>query len=610
MIKLLNRFRGYIVSLNQKLSSKLVVKLIFLFTSIIIAVVISLTFISYEIMKKETIDQIITSNTTNLRLVNKNFEKYFHEISQNSFPYAHYDNFMNAVANESDDYVQRTYLEEQLKTLISSYRDINSVYLYIPKQNKYYYTTYINNDLMVNVNYGQDFTKLSWYKKLMDSTNYTYIQSLRVPEKSGYEISGNDLFIVFHRVLRNIADRVPMAVVTFSINSIEKNDLLNDLQLKSGERVILMDASNRLFYTDLNKEIGILKNKDFLNHIDNKNDHYNFYYSIDGNKYLVIYDISDNDNWKLIKLIPYSQVSKSADINSSISISIGAIFVLLSVILVLITSSSITKPLKKLSKKMTAFGKGDFDTQVHIKGNDEIAHLSDKFNEMVVRINDLVNEQYKMKLVEKNAILKALEAELNPHFLYNALQAISTKALKSEANEVGEMIDALALTFRYCINGVDVVKVKDEIKHIENYLKIQKARYGDRLEVVYDLEDAAMEFDIPKLSIQCLVENSIKHALETMSSASLILVRVESYGSNARIIVKDNGPGIDEEKLNEITESMNHEWTDGEYQSIGLKNLNTRLKLIFGDQAEITIKSDEHGTETSIIIPERRHSDV
>jgi two-component system sensor histidine kinase YesM len=208
-----------------------------------------------------------------------------------------------------------------------------------------------------------------------------------------------------------------------------------------------------------------------------------------------------------------------------------------------------------------------------------------------------------MKLIEKSAILKALEAEINPHFLYNALQAVSTMALKNGMQDITEMVDALALTLRYCINGKDIVKLRDEIKHIENYLIIQKARFGSRLEVVYELDVYAMDLDIPKLSIQSLVENCVKHALEKISTTITILIQVHFEGANAVITVKDNGPGMDPNKLEEIKKSFQMEWEDWEDENIGLKNLNARLKLIFGEDAGVLIQSNQAGTEMSIIIP-------
>lgn len=602
---------GFISRLRERLGSRLVTKLILLFASILLAVVVSLTWISRNILQHETVTNIISSNTNNLMLVNKNIEKYFQSLTQSSFPYASYDNFANAIANEQGDYAQRAYLEAWIKSLITCSHDITSVYLYFPGQDKYYKAAYDSNDLTVRIHYGQNLKALSWYKRLMDSPTNTCLQSFRTTEATGYAISGSDRFVLFHRVFRNITDRKPVAVLSLCLNSTSQRAIFNDIPLSRGEHTILLNTDNRLFYTDFGQQtIEILREKAFLKRIGTEAGQGHFYRSLDKSRFLVIYDVSAADGWKLIKWIPAGQITQNARMNSRISLITGIGFLILSMILVVITSNSITKPLNRLAKKMKAFGRGDFDIQSEISGNDELAQLSKQFNEMVTRINELVNEQYKMKLVQKNAILKALEAELNPHFLYNALQAISTMALKSDAPEVGEMVDALALTLRYCIHDSEIVSVRDEIRHVENYLKIQQARFGSRLKVSFELDAAAMSHEIPKLSIQSLVENSIKHGLEAQSTVSTMVVRVENAAEYARITVKDNGPGIQPERLEEIQSSLEQEWTDGEYQNIGLRNLNTRLKLIFGDRARMSIHSDLGGTTTVILIPERRQADV
>jgi two-component system sensor histidine kinase YesM len=209
-----------------------------------------------------------------------------------------------------------------------------------------------------------------------------------------------------------------------------------------------------------------------------------------------------------------------------------------------------------------------------------------------------------MKLAEKNAILKALEAEINPHFLYNALQAISTRALKSGDAAIADMVDALALTLRYCISGKDIVKLREELQHIENYLVLQKARFGDRLQVAYELEEEALDLSVPKLSVQSLVENAIKHALEKVSGRVTIVIRCERKDGGCVLSVADNGPGIPPDRLREIRQMLEAGWEDREGGSIGLQNLGTRLKLIYGEAARLEIRTDEAGTEMRIVLPD------
>jgi sensor histidine kinase YesM len=156
---------------------------------------------------------------------------------------------------------------------------------------------------------------------------------------------------------------------------------------------------------------------------------------------------------------------------------------------------------------------------------------------------------------------------------------------------------------RYSINGKDIVAAREELKHIERYIGLQKARFGARLQVEVVWEDTLMELPIPRLSVQTLVENSIKHALEKVSSDILIVISAESGATDATISVRDNGPGISEDKLKIVLDSFHEKWEERESEHIGLKNLNTRLKLLYGDQAGLFILTDETGTEMRMQIP-------
>ena len=157
----------------------------------------------------------------------------------------------------------------------------------------------------------------------------------------------------------------------------------------------------------------------------------------------------------------------------------GSAFVVFFIIVVIIVSNAITGRLKDFSRRIEQLGEGNFELDYELKGKDEIAHLSRKFNQMVLKINDLIAERYEIKLNERNARLKALEAQINPHFLYNSLQAISTEAIIHEVDSIQMMVDALASSLRYCIKDGETVSLRHELDHIENYLILQKARFGD-----------------------------------------------------------------------------------------------------------------------------------
>lgn len=590
-----------------RISRRLVNKLILLFTSIIILVVASLSIISYQMLQKESVNNSIASTTNNLLLVNQNLEDYMKGIEELSLPQIRYDELTNAFKHEDKSYASKMVLEDYLRDLYFSRKDVDAIYLYLVDRQKYYSITKENYNITVRTGSISAIVDTPWYEQALSSPTSQVFQSFvgSAPE-IGYPMNPETSFMAYHRVLRTIVNRQPQAVLSFYFNKSATEDIMKDIPFDEGQHLLFLSPDNELFYADEPNFYDRIKEDGLVDSLKVSSQG-KITWNEGDQKYLVVYNVGEQSGWKLIKPIPYKQIYAAATTTRNLSILIGLLFLFISVILVSLTSNAITRPLKKLSHQMSRFSAGDFDAEAQVKGRDEIAYLSRHFNLMVRRTNDLINERYKMKLVEKNAILKALEAEINPHFLYNALQAISTKALKNDRYDIADMVDALALTLRYCISGKDVVYAREELKHIERYMALQKARFGNRLQVAYEWDESLRELQLPKLSIQTLVENSIKHALEKLSSTITIAIRATLTPDHAIITVEDNGPGFAEGKLEEVMNSFQSEWEerhhDHDNESIGLVNLNTRLKLLYGDAAELRIGTDSTGTRMQMYLP-------
>ncbi|MEK3713954.1 cache domain-containing sensor histidine kinase [Paenibacillus sp. FSL R7-0333] len=601
--------------LLARVSRRLANKLILLFTIIIILVVSSLTYISYSMLQRESVDNSIASTSNNLLLVGRNLESYLSGIEQLSLPQISYDEFNYALLHESEDYSSRMYVEDYLRNLYFSRNDLEAAYLYVIKEQKYYYVTKENYNITVRVSEHPPIDDLPWYKRALKSPYNRSYQSFVEEQPASvnsadYPVNRGKVFMGYHRLIRSIVSREPQAVLSLYLNSSVTDEIMRDIPFSTGEHLMYISPDGEPFKVDdkefyrESKEAGLAK----LLTPEQKG---RVTWSDKGQKYLVIYDISQKEGWKLVKPIPYTQIYEAATTTRTLSVAIGLLFLIVSVVLVSFTSNRITHPLKNLSLQMQRFSTGSFDAQAAVAGKDEIAYLSRHFNKMVEKTNELINERYKMKIVEKNAVLKALEAEINPHFLYNALQAISTKALKNNNDDIVEMVDNLALTLRYCISGKDVVQAREELRHIERYLALQKARFGNRMQVVYAWDESLMELRIPKLSIQTLVENCIKHALEKVSSTVTITIEARITGTHSVISVLDDGPGISGERLEQVLSSLQMQWEervadtaeeDG-MESIGLKNLNTRLKLLYGEESGLVIHSTEQGTRMDMRLP-------
>lgn len=591
--------------LHEFIASRLVNKLIILFSAIIILVVGSLTIISYQMLHKEAIQQIISSTSNNLMLVNQNLEDYVKEMEKRSLPQINFDELSYAFTHEAESYASKMLIEEYLRSIFYNESDLDGIYLYLVNSGKYYEVKRQNNDVKISIYEDNTIINQPWYKEALQSQFNRAYQSLAF---SGYEDSYSVKleggFFAYHRVLRSIATRTPQAAISFYYNDSVYSDIVADVPIEGEEQLFWLSPDNELFIAS--DQAGYLRlANDHVIEALSANGEGQYNYTADEHKELIMYNIGEKEGWKLIKSIPYSQINASAQQTLRFSLLIGIGFLVVAILLTIIFANQITKPLKKLSTQMKRFSVGDFDATLEVVGHDELAYISHRFNSMVSRTNELINERYKLKLAEKNAVLKALEAEINPHFLYNALQAVSTKALKSAQFDIVEMVDALALTLRYCISGKDIVTAKEELKHIGHYLAIQKARFGERLIVEYHWPDSLQAIEIPKLSIQTLVENAVKHGVEKISSTVKLEISAAVENGQAKIIVANNGPGIAEHKLEEINHWLSQNWEEAlnKQESIGLVNLNSRLKLLYGDRAALAIHSMNERTEMIISLP-------
>ncbi len=263
----------------------------------------------------------------------------------------------------------------------------------------------------------------------------------------------------------------------------------------------------------------------------------------------------------------------------------------------------ITAPIKRLSLQMSKTGEGDFTTRAHEGGSLEICELSNSFNSMVKHIYKLIRKTYIAELNAKDARLAALEAQINPHFLYNTLQAISTEALLNDQMKIHRMITSLASNLRYTIKGSVLVPLSAEMEYVKNYIFLQEMRKDDIFEFHADIDEAAENCMIPKISIQTLIENSIIHGRSQNDFQIHISLTVKKQEDTIVITEEDDGCGISEERLAAIQRSFEVQKTTGQ-DGIGLANLYNRLQILYEKPTNFKIESKEGVyTRITLVLP-------
>ena len=267
---------------------------------------------------------------------------------------------------------------------------------------------------------------------------------------------------------------------------------------------------------------------------------------------------------------------------------------------------SITVPIRKLSEVTKQAGRGDFAVRVQEDSDDELAVLNANFNRMVERIGQLVEHIRIEQITLRQTELKVLQAQINPHFLYNTLDSIIWLAEAGKKEEVVQMVSALSDFFRTTLSkGKDYITLKEEEKHIRSYLQIQQFRYRDILEYEIDIQEELYPYSILKLTLQPLVENALYHGIKNKRGIGHIQVVAREEKENIVFCVHDNGIGMKPEQLAHVEELLERDLLkEGEPSGFGLFNVNQRLQLNYGSEYGLKINSIYgEGTTVTAIIP-------
>lgn len=271
------------------------------------------------------------------------------------------------------------------------------------------------------------------------------------------------------------------------------------------------------------------------------------------------------------------------------------------------------QPLIKIEHAINMEEDGELTFDLSFSENSDLYPLADKLNRMFEHIKNLLNQKYSLDLLYKQAEINALQSQINPHFLYNTLDSIRGLALMQNSLEIANLLKSLSNIFRYSIsNKQDVVTLTEELNHLNNYLTIQQYRFQDKFEFVTEFDEPPERFltcQIPKLTVQPIVENAIFHGLETKRGRGIIHFYIYRTASRLIIEIKDNGNGMDDETLRRLNEKLNSPADPnaspvGAHRSIALQNVNQRIQLSYGDDYGLTIFSTlSVGTTVQIQLP-------
>ena len=365
--------------------------------------------------------------------------------------------------------------------------------------------------------------------------------------------------------------------------------------------VLIADKQDRVFmehdtFDQENKE-KCLKIGELKEAVDNQTNRLN-------HQYLIFSQELKTTGWEIYLYKPYSDIRASVSNIANGVIMIIIVCVLLLCMIIPLLSGSVANRLEHLTYRIQKINLDNLEEKIGGEGKDEVGILISNINKMLGRIHSLIDEVYKTKLAKKRFELKALQAQINPHFLYNSLSIINWMAIKSRQKEISRVTLALSTFYRTALSkGADMVTVENCIRNIEAYLEIQLIMHDNDFKVEWKIDQEVQQELVPKLILQPVVENALEHGLDVKEEGEKIL-RLSFFadGSDVVIRVDDNGMGMEQEQAKKLIT----------YQAkgYGLKNVNDRMCILYGEEYAIRILSEVgKGTRVEMRIPGKEKKD-
>ncbi len=390
---------------------------------------------------------------------------------------------------------------------------------------------------------------------------------------------------LFYRIqLYNLDTGNVVGSLIIEINKRGLNEIFINSSIGGDETVLILDEKNNIIFQypyniDLSNRIIEFLNNPPQKIIDSK---------------LFLKNEMKYSSWINIRIIPLDVIYKKF---KAIFIQmILFVFILSLMVLFLVYKFilSFTKPILYLCDKFKELENGNFDVVINFNRKDEIGELGDSFNNMAFRIKKLLEEKLEIQEKKSKLEFQALQAQMNPHFLYNILDSVKWMAILHNVPIISNMINNIIRLLKYNISFVDpIVSLDDEIKNVKNYVEIQKYRYGNCFKVEYSIDENCLNSKILKLTLQPIVENAFHHAFNLEDELNLITLKATIESDNLIIEIQDNGKGIDLEKDKNRSKGST---------GIGLENIDERIKLYFGEKYGIFFEKNK-GTIVRIILP-------
>ncbi len=574
--------------------------IMFSFSILVVLAVLIFLVIAMNFTKRTIYENSINSTSQIINQVNYDIDSYIDYM----------ENISRVIANSSDvkDYLfndglpdnERAETKERIITQFNTIKE---------SREDIYNVAAVGSNGRAVVNHGEDMLnpnvdirEQKWYRACLESESGLAVSSSHVQNTI---MSSYKWVITLSRALQNSQSGEREGVFFIDLNYSAISDLCNNNSIGSKGYIFVLDEQGNIIYHPKQQLIyGGLLEEEIDDILSAGEDHFQTKEGSDSKLYTM--SKSDKTGWTVVGVAYLSDMMKNNQ-QAQLLYLIAATGILLAVIVLSnLLSGEITKPIRSLRDSMSLVEKGDFDqVSVEAATNNEIGTLTNSFNVMTERIRALMEQNVYEQKQKRKSELMALQAQINPHFLYNTLDSIIWMSEAGKNEEVVRMTAALARLFRQSIsNEKEMVTVAEEIDYVRSYLTIQKMRYQDKLEYSIDVDESILYERIVKLVLQPLVENAIYHGLKYKDTKGNLDIRGYRKGNKICLTVADDGAGMDEETLAHIFDERKSSEKKQKTNGVGVPNIQKRLQLYYGMEYGLSyVSRKDVGTVATVTVP-------
>lgn len=568
---------------------------------LVLSAVVIVTGVSMKFTNTSIFENSSEYTHTIIQQMNQNIDSYIDYMENIAYLISSNEDVQDYLFDEKIDNEGRYRILNQLQTILDSRSDIRNVGI-ISKNGRM-----LINDGSKSVNQDLDLNTQEWYATALEKPNGPILTSSHVQ----HIISGERPWVI--TLSRGIRDRSGSGekegVFFIDLNYSAISELCDQSTVGTKGYAFILDAKGNIVYHPQQQQLyNELQTENISLIMDTDEDTVLTGTGNDGKLYSI--SRSEKTGWTVVDCTNVKELLSKSRQAQSVYVLTAIILVIVALLFSRFMARSITLPIKKLRDSMKKVQEGDFSvSDVVVDSKNEIGSLTKSFDVMTHRIHELMEQNVHEQEEKRKSELKALQSQINPHFLYNTLDSIIWMAEGKKNEEVVLMTASLARLLRQSISNEDeVVPIANEVEYARGYLTIQKMRYKDKLEFQIEVDSSILYIPLIKLVLQPIIENAIYHGLKYKESKGLLIVKGFMKDGNAVLQVIDDGVGMDEETLAHIYDKHKVNYHSN---GVGVYNVQKRLKLYYGEDYGITYTSElGKGTTATITIPGRQEGQI